>query len=105
MQEKKNKDIWEELENLKCINGTMYFGSVEKPCSGRETGECCINEQTFEEALDELKQYITDNFISKEEALQVIREAYYDGLNNGQSGEDYIDDNFSAEEYLTRHKI
>ena len=51
-----------------------------------------------------LKQFITNNFISKEEALQAIREAYYDGLNDGQSEEDYIDDNFSAEEYLTRPK-
>lgn len=35
--------ILEELENLKCINGAMYFGSVEEPCSGRDTGECCHN--------------------------------------------------------------
>jgi len=50
---------WEErLKDLKCINGAMYFGSVEIPCSGRETGECCTNEQTFDEALKEIKSFI-----------------------------------------------
>jgi hypothetical protein len=55
-----NKTEWgEKLEDLKCINGAMYFGSVEKPCSGRDTGECCNNEQTYKEAVAELKHFIS----------------------------------------------
>ena len=50
--------IIEGLENLKCINGAMYFGAVEFPCEGRETGECCKNEQTYKEAIDELHTYL-----------------------------------------------
>jgi phosphosulfolactate synthase (CoM biosynthesis protein A) len=52
------KDWKEELSDLKCINGAMYFGAVEEPCSGRDTGECCHNEQTYEEALEELQKFI-----------------------------------------------
>ncbi len=57
------KQIEKELFDLKCINGAMYFGCVEKPCSGRETGECCHNEQTWEEAEIELKSFLKQSFI------------------------------------------
>ncbi len=60
MSKNKTESKWEqELKELKCINGAMYFGSVEEPCSGRETGECCHNEQTYEEAMQELIDFIS----------------------------------------------
>lgn len=52
------KESIKGLANLKCVDGAMYFGSVEVPCSGRETGECCHNEQTHEEAITELGEYV-----------------------------------------------
>jgi uncharacterized Rmd1/YagE family protein len=60
------KTLEKELEDLTCINGAMYFGSVETPCSGRETGECCQYEQTYEEAMKELVSFIS----SREKKLQ-----------------------------------
>lgn len=57
------KQIKKALFDLRCINGAMYFGCVETPCSGRETGECCQNEQTWEEAEAELKSFLKRSFI------------------------------------------
>lgn len=51
----------EKLFDLHCINGAMYFGVVEEPCSGRETGECCHHEQTWEEAEKELTNYLKNH--------------------------------------------
>jgi hypothetical protein len=53
------KTLEEELKDLTCVNGAMYFGAVEEPCSGRETGECCQNEQTYKEAFSELLSFIS----------------------------------------------
>lgn len=53
------KTLEEELKDLTCVNGAMYFGAVEHPCSGREMGECCQNEQTYEEAFAELLSFIS----------------------------------------------
>lgn len=58
------KENLEELPDLTCINGAMYLGAVETPCSGRETGECCQNEQTYDEAMRELVKYIIDSQLS-----------------------------------------
>lgn len=61
------KDSVEKLPDLTCINGAMYFGAVETPCSGRETGECgsrCQNEQTYDEAMIELVEYMTNSQLS-----------------------------------------
>lgn len=70
----KQKDWENELEDLTCINGAMYFGSVEKPCKGRETGECCHNEQTYNEAITELKNFIQNLLAQqKKEIVEEIR--------------------------------
>ena len=53
-----NKEWREELRNLRCVNGALYFGTLETPCPGRDTGECCLNEQSFEEATNELENFI-----------------------------------------------
>lgn len=56
----------EELENLKCINGAMYFGSYEDPCDCGDEG--CLNEATFENNLIELKSFIKNKVkLAKEE--------------------------------------
>lgn len=60
----------ENLSNLKCINGAMYVGAVETPCSGRETGECCIYEQTFEEAISELENFVQSLLDEKDKEKQ-----------------------------------
>ena len=48
--------LLKEVENLKCVNGAMYFGSVEDDTCNCKTR--CENEQTFEHALDELKEFV-----------------------------------------------
>lgn len=61
------KNNLEKLPDLTCINGAMYFGAVETPCSGRETGECgsrCQNEQTYDEAMKELVEHIKSSQLS-----------------------------------------
>ena len=61
------KDSLEKLPDLTCINGAMSFGTVETPCSGRETGECgsrCQNEQTYDEAMKELVEHIQSSQLS-----------------------------------------
>lgn len=75
------QESWEEkLEDLKCVNGAMYFGAVEDPCQGRDTGECCHNEQTYDEALAELKSFI-HALLSKQaeeisEAVEGLKKRY-----------------------------
>ncbi len=47
----------EGLRDLKCVNGTMYFGSVDS----NELCDCsdgCRNHQTFEQAVAELEAFI-----------------------------------------------
>jgi hypothetical protein len=60
----------ERLKELKCVNGAMYFGAVETPCSGRETGECCRYEQTYEEAFEELKNFILLDRATRDKELR-----------------------------------
>ncbi len=50
--------IDEELEDLKCGDAAIYKGTVQQVCSGRDTDECCHNEQTYEEAMAELKTFL-----------------------------------------------
>lgn len=64
------EEIIKKIENLICVNGAMYFGSVEQPCSGRETGECCLNEQTFDEAKKELVNFILSSLSKQKEMIR-----------------------------------
>lgn len=64
----------EKLHDLKCVNGAVYFGSVETPCSGRDAGECCHNEQTNEEACAELDNYFKHSQLSLLEAVKEMVE-------------------------------
>jgi hypothetical protein len=87
----------EELEDLKCVNGAMYFGSEEDPCRGG----CCPNEQTYGEAKQELEQFIEKQIrLAVEETYKEIRpeekknasvSEYYSGYN--QALED-LDENY-----------
>lgn len=70
------------LEELKCVNGAMYFGATETPCSGRDTGECCFYEQTYEEAINELTDFIQSEIDKalaqqKREIVEIVSK--YDG--------------------------
>jgi hypothetical protein len=55
-----NQSITERLQSeareLKCVNGAMYFGSVEDDSCNCKTR--CQNEQTDEHALEELDGFI-----------------------------------------------
>lgn len=89
----------EKLHDLKCVNGAMYFGSVETPCSGRDTGECCLNEQTNEEACAELDNYFKQSQLSLLEAVKEMVEKpsrtapqldiYLDVVKNGNKDDMY----------------
>jgi len=50
------KDWKERLQDLKCVNGAMYFGSYENPCDCGDEG--CINQATFEDNVKELEDFI-----------------------------------------------
>ena len=65
---------WEErLEDLKCINGAMYFGSVEDDSCNCKTR--CQNEQTYDNALSEIKHFISTLLQEqKEETVRQIEE-------------------------------
>lgn len=63
------QDQLAELENLKCINGAMYFGAVKNPCDCGESK--CINQQTYEQAIGELKTFLTS---FAEKIAQSVRE-------------------------------
>jgi hypothetical protein len=54
---KTNEELIEEFENLKCVNGAMYFGSVseEQLCDCKES---CRNSQTWEMAEKEYKEWL-----------------------------------------------
>jgi hypothetical protein len=56
MNDTEKQKIREELKNLKCVDGAMYFGSYENPCDCGDSG--CINQQTFENAFEELNNYV-----------------------------------------------
>ena len=45
----------DDLRHLKCVNGAMYFGSVEDDSCDCKTS--CQNKQTYEHALDELQTF------------------------------------------------
>jgi len=63
--------VKEQVRELKCVNGAMYFGAVEDDSCNCKTR--CQNEQTYEHALEEL-----DAFIEK-----VVTEAEERGYANG----------------------
>jgi len=50
MKHKTDDEIVEEFENLKCVNGAMYFGCVAHPSKE--------NEQTLEQAEIEYKNWL-----------------------------------------------
>lgn len=85
------EQIEKALFDLKCINGAMYFGCVETPCSGRETGECCQNEQTWEEAEAELKSFLKRSFIKYLQEQQEIVKSLAFGLSPDQRGRKWVD--------------
>lgn len=80
------KDSLEKLSDLTCINGAMSFGTVETPCSGRETGECgsrCQNEQTYDEAMKELVEHIQSSQLSLLLSVKEMVESNKKNLSNG----------------------
>jgi len=84
----------EKLHDLKCVNGAVYFGSVETPCSGRDTGECCHNEQTNEEACTELDNYFKLSQLSLPEAVKEmvdIEQAEHNEARHGSTPDDAYD--------------
>jgi len=56
MNEHKPEPWIESLMGLKCINGAMYFGSVEDDTCNCKTR--CQNEQTFQHATEEMVGFI-----------------------------------------------
>ena len=58
-------EVLEEVMDLKCVNGAMYFGSVEDDSCNCKTR--CQNEQTFENATKELKDWIKQKLQQVEE--------------------------------------
>ena len=59
---------WEkDIENLKCINGAMYFGSAEDPCDCGATK--CNNQQTYPQAICELRLFIHNLLSSHSQKL------------------------------------
>lgn len=48
--------VKEQVRELKCVNGAMYFGAVEDDSCNCKTR--CQNEQTYEHALEELDAFI-----------------------------------------------
>jgi hypothetical protein len=70
MNEELKKEWEKQLLDLKCINGAMYFGSVEDDSCNCKTR--CQNEQTFEHATEELIGFIS-SLLAKQQADFVKR--------------------------------
>lgn len=85
---------WEKrLKDLKCVNGAMYFGSVEDDSCDCKTR--CQNEQTYEHALEELTAFIRTHIENaRREEWERIKEelrAEVEGMRkvNLENGEEY----------------
>lgn len=69
------REAREKFESLKCVNGAMFFGTVEATCPCGKTR--CSNEQTQEEAEAEYTEFlntlIADTLKQAAEALEGIK--------------------------------
>ena len=75
---------------LKCVNGAMYFGSVEDDSCNCKTR--CQNEQTYEHALEELDQHTADTWkASREQTLKEVREVV-------------VKEHYELEEWFAHHE-
>ena len=76
MNEHKPEPWIESLMGLKCINGAMYFGSVEDDTCNCKTR--CQNEQTFQHATEEMVGFIRTLLANQNTAK------YHEGYKQGR---------------------
>jgi len=72
------KNWKEKLQDLKCVNGAVYFGSYKNPCDCGDEG--CVNQATFEDNVQELEDFI-EQIISErdKEIIEIITQHYIPG--------------------------
>jgi hypothetical protein len=87
----------ERLKDLKCVNGAMYFGSVEDDSCNCKTS--CQNSQTFDHAFEELSTFFHTEWNTMVEG--VIAEIDTNLKNNS----DYNKGMCDAQNIIRRHLL